>query len=182
MYRAITVKPNGIISGVHDSAVPFVANHFARNPELVDDTVVLIPESGEYRTGIHILCYNEDGTLKDLAWCITEGYMDIPPGYELIDGQLVKTDIPAVDAPTTLRELLDRVNANVDNMRDSLLGRLNMLESVRAWSDISRGELVPVDTVVVFFLKRYRCIKEHTKTLIPPPSTDPTRWVEDVPS
>lgn len=107
MYRAITVKHNGIISGVHDSAVPFVTNHFARNPELVDDTVVLISESGEYRTGLHVLCYNEDGTQKPDVWCIENGYMELPPNKEIINGELVDKEIPAEEQPQTLKQYLE---------------------------------------------------------------------------
>lgn len=132
MYRAITVKPNGIISGVHDSAVPFVTNHFARNPELVDDTVVLIPESGEYRTGEHILCYNKDGARKPDLWCIQNGYMELPPGKEIINGELVDMKAPLEEAPEIIKSVILELQAKVTElegklaMQDEKIGRIEM--------------------------------------------------------
>lgn len=109
MYRAITVKADGIISGVHDSALPFVTGHFARNPELANDTVVPIPESGEYRTGLHILCYNKDGTRKPDLWCIQNGYMALPPNKEIVGGALVSKTITEEEAKPLMGDKLDQI-------------------------------------------------------------------------
>jgi hypothetical protein len=148
MYRAITVKPNGIISGVHDSAVPFVTNHFARNPELANDAVVLIPESGEYRTGLHILCYNEDGTQKPDVWCIQNGYMALPPDKEIINGELVAIERPPEEAPETIKNVILGLQTKVTElegklaMQDEKIGRIEMkVEPVTPIGPINEAKL-----------------------------------------
>ena len=107
MYYALTVNADQIITGVHESGTPITTNTFSANAELSEDTVVSIPSPAEYQIYTHILCYEEDGTLKDLVWCIENGYMELPPDKEIINGELVDKEIPAEEQPQILKEYLD---------------------------------------------------------------------------
>ena len=107
MYYALTINTDQIITGVHESAIPILTDTFSANPELADDTVVTIPAPAEYQMYTHILCYDEDGALKDPVWCIENGYMELPPNKEIINGELVDKEIPAEEQPQTLKEYLD---------------------------------------------------------------------------
>lgn len=114
MHYALTVNSYGIITGVHESEKPIAPTQFAKNPRLCADGVLLIPEGGEYRTGLHILCYNEDGTQRPDVWCIENGYMEMPDGYEIVDGELVKTNPPASDAPQTWKDFLAQETERIE--------------------------------------------------------------------
>ena len=107
MYYALTVNADQIITGVHESATPILTDTFAENPELADDTVVTIPTPADYQTYTHILCYDEDGTRKPDLWCIENGYMELPPNKEIINGELVDKEIPAEEQPQTLKQYLE---------------------------------------------------------------------------
>lgn len=107
MHYALTINADQIITGVHESIAPILTDAFAANPELADDTVVSIPSPAEYQIYTHILCYEEDGTLKDLVWCIENGFMPMPPNKEIINGELVDKEVPAEEQPQTLKEYLD---------------------------------------------------------------------------
>ena len=107
MYYALTINADQIITGVHESGTPIITNTFSANAELSEDTVVSIPSPAEYQTYTHILCYEEDGTLKDLVWCIENCYMELPQNKEIINGELVDKEIPAEEQPQTLKEYLD---------------------------------------------------------------------------
>ena len=105
MYYALTIR-NGIITGVHESAISIAVDTFARNKEFSDDTVVNISSPAMYQADTHILIYNEDGTRKPDLWCIENGYMELPPNKEIINGELVDKEIPAEEQPQTLKEYL----------------------------------------------------------------------------
>ena len=107
MYYALTINADQIITGVHESGTPILTDTFSANPELADDTVVTVPTPAEYQTYTHILCYEEDGTLKDLVWCIENGYMELPQNKEIINGELVDKEISAEEQPQTLKEYLE---------------------------------------------------------------------------
>lgn len=107
MYYALTINTDQIITGVHESVTPILTDTFSANPELSEDTVVSIPAPADYQTYTHILCYEEDGTRKPDLWCIENGYMELPPNKEIINGELVDKEIPAEEQPQTLKEYLD---------------------------------------------------------------------------
>ena len=107
MHYALTINADQIITGVHESGTPITTNTFSANAELSEDTVISIPSPAEYQTYTHILCYEEDGTLKDLVWCIENGYMELPPNKEIINGELVDKETPAEEQPQTLKQYLE---------------------------------------------------------------------------
>lgn len=98
-----------MITGVHESRVPITEITFSANAELMGDTVVAIPSMASFRAGDHILCYNADGTRKSDVWCIENGYMALPYGYEIVEGELVKTENPVEETPLTLQEYLSQI-------------------------------------------------------------------------
>ena len=103
MYYALTVDGN-LITGVHESLEEITQGHFAANPELASHLIIPLDNPGEYSAGFDIRCFNEDGTLKPLVWRIENGYTEIPHGYELVDGELVASNVPEAVAPITLVE------------------------------------------------------------------------------
>ncbi len=107
MYYALTINKDNIITGVHESMHPIAADTFSANPVLSEDTVVVIESPAEFQTYIDVRCYNEDGTRKPYLWCIENGYMELPPNKEIINGELVDKEIPAKEQPQTLKEYLD---------------------------------------------------------------------------
>lgn len=178
MNYALTVRGT-TITGVHEGIRPFTQDTFAKNPRLAGDEVRLIEDPAEYAPGTDLREYDANGMLRPLVDRILEGYAQVPPGYELIEGELVRTQEAEAEAPPTLLQRIDNLHAALENVRESLMGRLQMLESVQAWSDIARGETVTEGTLVVFLSKRYRCVMTHQKTLLPTPANDTANWVED---
>lgn len=107
IYYALTINKDNIITGVHESVHPIAADAFSANPALSGDTVVVIDSQAEFQAYVDIRCYNEDGTLKPLVWCIENGFMPMPPNKEIINGELVDKEVPAEEQPQTLKEYLD---------------------------------------------------------------------------
>lgn len=107
MFYALTVNADHIITGVHESMNPIAADAFSANPDLSEDTVVVIESPAEFDSFVDIRCYNEDGTRKPLVWCIENGFMPMPPNKEIINSELVDKEIPAEEQPQTLKEYLD---------------------------------------------------------------------------
>ena len=103
MYYALTVD-GSVITGVHESLEEITQGHFAAHPGLVSHQIIPLDDPAEYTTGMDIRCFNEDGTLKPLVWRIGNGYTEVPHGYELVDGELVASNVPEAEAPVTLVE------------------------------------------------------------------------------
>lgn len=119
MYYAMTIK-NSLITGVHESMTPITATTFAKNPAMADNEVIALEEPMEYASGMDIRAYNEDGTLKPPVWCIENDYMELPTGYEIIDGELVKTNVPEVEAPATLMDRIAKSDARMTTVEEVL--------------------------------------------------------------
>lgn len=117
MYYALTVKDN-IITGVHESEKPITDKTFKANPWLAEDLVIPIDTPMDYLTGTDIRCFEKDGKLKDPVWCIEQGYMKLPPDMELIDGELIKKDIPVEEAPPSLKDRLMAAEQKVLEMAE----------------------------------------------------------------
>lgn len=105
MYYALTVN-NYIITGVHESLSEFTADTFALNPELAGHEVIPIGEGTQHQSGIDIRAYSEDGVIEDLVWAIEQGYVPMPDGYDIIDGELVELDLPAEEAPPAIMAVM----------------------------------------------------------------------------
>ena len=115
MYYALTVNADHNITGVHESLTPITTSTFRNNTSLSEDTVILIESPAEFKSFMDIRCYNEDGTLKPLLWCIENGYIPLPPDKEIVNGELVDKEIPAEEQPQTLKEYLDEQFASIRN-------------------------------------------------------------------
>lgn len=107
MNYALTIRDN-LITGVHESAVEFTPKTFENNPRLSADEVRLIPARADYLTGVDIRCFEVNGTAKDPVWCIEQGYMALPEGWEIIDGVLVQSQVPEAEASPTLLKRVER--------------------------------------------------------------------------
>lgn len=110
MNYALTINGT-IITGVHEGLRPFTEETFMMNPRLAEHEVRSIPSLGEYQAGMDIRCYEPDGTMKPLVWCIEQGYLPLPPGKEIIDGVLVDTMVPEAEAPPSLLKKLEDAQA-----------------------------------------------------------------------
>lgn len=131
MYYAITVK-DATITGVHESLTPITVDTFTLNPELAGDTVVTIPSSCDFQTGENIFCYDETGTRKPDVWCIENGYMELPYGYEILEGELLRTQTPVENTPITIQEYLNRLaeEVKVQVKQDAILEVQNETQKI----------------------------------------------------
>ena len=117
IYNALTIKDN-IITGVHTATKPIEQGHFERSPKYADDTVVPFG-AGEYAQGHHLDEY-ADGILRPIVDRIVDGLAAVPDGFELIDGELIKRDIPVEDAPPTLLDMLTAANTEIAALKSKL--------------------------------------------------------------
>lgn len=107
MNYALTIKDN-IITGVHESLSEFTAKTFANSPGYSEHTIILLDDDkGKYQQGVDLRCYDETGKQKDIVWCIENGYMELPPNTEIINGELVDKEVPAEEQPQTLKQYLE---------------------------------------------------------------------------
>ena len=107
MNYALTIFDN-IITGVHESLSEFTAKTFENSPEYSEHTIILLDENkGEYQQGADLRCYDETGKQKDIVWCIENGYMELPPNTEIINGELIDKEIPAEEQPQTIKQYLE---------------------------------------------------------------------------
>lgn len=117
MYEVITVK-DGRITGRHESTVEITAQTFANSPMYAGHEVMPVPEGADYREDFLLAEYTAEGVLRPLIDRILEGLTEVPDGYEVIDGDLVQTQVPETEAeaPPTL---LARVEAAEEAARNS---------------------------------------------------------------
>lgn len=113
MFYALTVN-NGIITGVHSSVEQIKQGHFKRSPKFAEDIVVPI-ESGEYAAGHNVKEYSK-GKLRPLVDRVKEGFAEVPAGYELIEGELVKKDVASEGTPELLSTRLEAIEAEIANI------------------------------------------------------------------
>ena len=118
MYYALTIK-GGIITGVHESEKPIADKTFALNPKLAGQEVIPLKDTAEYQSGRRLTEYN-DGILRPLLDRIAEGLADIPEGFELIDDELVKRDVPIEEAPPKLLDLLSAAAGKIAALEGEL--------------------------------------------------------------
>ena len=145
MNYALTVR-DYIITGVHESLMLFGPWTFEKNPALCNDKIVIIKETGKYRKGMDIRCFEADGTPKDAVWCIQQGLMKLPPNTEIIGGELVDITKPEADAPESVKSIID-----------GLRGELELLKTQIAEQDIKIGGIETIVNPIV---------KEPIKTII----------------
>ena len=124
MYYALTLNKDLIITGVHESLQPISHDAFASIPALSSDTLLSIASTADYRTGEHILCFHDDGTRRHDLWCIQQGYMELPPNKEIINGELIDKQVPAEDQPQTLKGFLEEQIGLVRQVTDTKLSSL----------------------------------------------------------
>ena len=152
MYYALTVNADHIITGVHESLTPITTSTFRNNTSLSEDTVILIESPAEFKSFMDIRCYNEDGTLKPLLWCIENGYIPLPPDKEIVNGELVDKEIPAEEQPQTLKEYLDAQFENIrkessDGIKAVKEESDNKLQSMKPFvTELVKGK--PADVVI----------------------------------
>ena len=138
MNYALTINGT-IITGVHEGRRPFTEETFMLNPRLATHEVRAIPDRGDYQAGMDIRCYEPDGTMKPLVWCIEQGYLPLPPGKEIIDGALVDTMVPEAEAPPKLLERIER--AETANAVEASAARVVFLALAQA------GTVTPVQAL-----------------------------------
>lgn len=117
MYYALTIRGN-LITGVHTSAQPFKNDQFKHNPKLASDEVVPF-DSGEYATGHDVREY-VGGVLLPIVDRIKAGFADVPPGHELIDGELVKLDASIEIQPPSIRQRIEDADARIAALEEEI--------------------------------------------------------------
>lgn len=117
MYYVITVK-DGLITGRHENTNPITSETFPEGSAFRENQIINIePESG-YEAGFFLGEYDASGALRPLIERIQEGLRMVPPGYELIDGELVEVSAPVEDAPPSiLNRIMQAENAYADEAK-----------------------------------------------------------------
>lgn len=108
MYRTLTVAEQGLITGVHESLAKITQQTFAENPAYAGQALQDVPWDAKVYAGTNVAEYDAQWQLKPDAWRIQQGYLPLPPGYELVGDQLVEKAVPPAQAPPTLQEQLER--------------------------------------------------------------------------
>lgn len=103
MYYAITIDHDGRITGRHESVVELTADVFA-DGIFAGQEVRAVAQGTEYRAGYLLAEYDADGALRPLIDRINDGLTAVPDAWELIDGELVLTEVPEAEAPPRLLE------------------------------------------------------------------------------
>lgn len=103
MYYAITIDSDGRITGRHESARELTESVFSSGA-YAGQEVRPVTQAQEYRAGYLLAEYDQDGRLRPLIDRILEGLTEAPDGYEVIDGELVQTQVPEAEAPPRLLE------------------------------------------------------------------------------
>lgn len=107
----ITVR-DGYITGVH-SGIGVSKESFAES-RYAEDEVIDVPADSEYQTG-HKLAEYTDGRLRPLLDRVLDGLADVPPGYELIDGELIAVDKPVEEqSDSSIKSRLERMDAQAE--------------------------------------------------------------------
>lgn len=114
MNYAVTIK-DGIITGQHCSSLPITEETFENSPAYAGQTVRATPAMWLGIEGLHVdACDPETLEPKPLIWRIEHGYSLCPPGYELVDGALVKVDAPVAEQPESVRQMLERIEMDAE--------------------------------------------------------------------
>ena len=135
MYYALTIRDD-VITGVHSSTAPFKKDHFGLNPKFANDKIVLF-ESGEYKSGHNIREY-DGGKLLPLVDRIKAGFANIPIGYELIDEELVKSNVPVEEQSPGIRQRLEESDARIAALEEEI-ARMKLSVSVLS-QDLATSE------------------------------------------
>lgn len=120
LYFAITVNQDGVVTGMHTCSNPMEQGFFAGSEEFSGDTVIPVDEMKTGILGLPLAALNEDYTPKSLVWLIENGYAECPPGYDLIDGQLVKIDAPIENQPQSIRQRIEDADARIAALEEEL--------------------------------------------------------------
>ena len=114
MNYAVTIK-DGIITGQHCSSLPITEETFENSSAYAGQTVRATPAMWLGIEGLHVnACDPETLEPKPLIWRIEHGYSLCPPGYELVDGALVKVDAPVAEQPESVRQMLGRIDMDAE--------------------------------------------------------------------
>lgn len=135
MYYAITIDSSGRITGRHESAVELTADVFSGGAFAGQD-VVPVAQGTQYQAGYLLAEYDQDGHLRPLIDRILEGLTPVPDGYELIDGELVQTQVPEAEAPPTLMARVEAAEEAAQNSRAEEVQAVRVVFRALAQTDV----------------------------------------------
>ena len=130
LYYAITINNEGIITGRHESREPISSLQFYENPWLHGDIVRGTYANAEYVEGMSIHQYDEIGHYRGDVWSIENGFMTLPDGYEIVNGELVEILTPEQEVTTPTEDppppsenasiflMIDKQNRRLAEMQD----------------------------------------------------------------
>ena len=113
MYYAITVTADGFITDRHESMRVITADMFVESEYYVGQEVAEIAPEDEYQGG-HWLDEYVGGKLLPLVDRIIMGRAEVPPGYEMIDGELVAVEKPVEEQPESVRAKISRIDGRAE--------------------------------------------------------------------
>ena len=185
MHYAITITLDGLITDRHESFSPINEETFANNSFYAGQQLLSISAEAEYAGGHYLDEYTQEGLLLPLIIRITMGRAEVPPGYELIGGELVETNVPEEEAPPTLKAKLDEITqqAEAEQRASRVMFRaLAQTDVITAADALDNASMFPVwaervgtDTKVGEYLRHdnglYRVKQAHKIQAHYPPST-----------
>lgn len=113
MYYAITIMADGLITDRHESMRVITADMFVESEYYMGQEVVEIAPEDEYQGG-HWLDEYVGGKLLPLIDRIIMGRAEVPPGYEMIDGELVAVEKPVEEQPESVRDKIARIDSQAE--------------------------------------------------------------------
>jgi len=139
----------------------------------------------QFMAGEHIMCYTEDGVRKPDVWCIENGYMALPQGKEIINGELVDVAKPEPEQPQSFKDFMIKMVEDAKAQAESKFDGMKplMTELVKGKSaDIvigTSGLILPwtqgkyfIGDVRIWNGQPKRCVQAHDST--GNPSWDPS--------
>lgn len=113
MYYAITIMADGLITDRHESMRVITADMFAESEYYAGQEVVEINHEDEYQGG-HWLDEYVGGKILPLVDRIIMGRAEVPPGYEMINGELVAVEKPVEEQPESVRDKIARIDGQAE--------------------------------------------------------------------
>lgn len=121
-YRAVISGSDGRIVAVLSSDQPITVELLNQTPFAGMEYMEITKEGTEYQAGTKLAEYTEDGKLRPLLDRVVEGLCDPPPGYELVDGELVEVNPKPEEMTEHLQDTIDQLRAQVAALQKAALG------------------------------------------------------------
>lgn len=118
MYYAITIK-DGLITGRHENTEQITEKTFSSGVFAGQKVMEIKPDT-QYESGFLLAEFDKAGKLRPIVDRIQEGLTPMPAGYEITEGELVKTQVPEAEAPPKLMARVKAAEQKAQQVADRL--------------------------------------------------------------